>query len=168
LSLNWTNTIRYKIMWFKQIQLFQFPSNTRFIADNLAKQLEPFLFQPCLPSHASSLGWVPPLENDQGEGPLVKTINHYMMICLQIEEKILPSTVIRQELAKKVKQIEIEENRKIRSKEKLNFKDEITFTLLPRAFSKFTKLYGYIDTQTQQLIIATTNAKKKPSTLFLS
>ena len=33
-------------------------------------------------------------------------------------------------------------------------------TLLPRAFSKFTKLYAYIDTKNRRIVLGTANAKK--------
>jgi recombination associated protein RdgC len=82
------------------------------------------------------------------------------MISLQIEEKILPATVIRQELNEKIKQIKTTEHRKVGQKEKLTLKDEVTLTLLTRAFSKLTKIYAYIDTKNQWLVLGTTNAKK--------
>jgi recombination associated protein RdgC len=103
-------------------------------------------------------GWRSPVDEDGA--PLVQSINGYMMICLQIEEKILPPIVIRQELAKKIKRIEESENRKVGQKEKYAFQDEIRATLLPRAFSKLTKVYAYIDTKNHWLILGIANAKK--------
>lgn len=44
--------------------------------------------------------------------------------------------------------------------EKMSLKDEITMTLLPRAFSKHSKIYGYIDVKHNWLIIGTSNTKK--------
>jgi recombination associated protein RdgC len=145
-------------MWFKQIQLFQLTESIGNQPKELEKNLELLAFRPCLPSMSSSMGWVPPI--DEENAPLVQAINGYMMICLQIEEKILPATVIRQELAEKIKKIEAHEDRKVRAKEKLSLKDEIILTLLPRAFSKLTRLYGYIDTKQHCLILGTANAKK--------
>ena len=82
------------------------------------------------------------------------------MVCLQIEEKILPPIVIRQELAKKIKKTEASENRKVGQKEKYALKDSMTSMLLPRAFSKLTKVYAYIDTKNHRLVLGTTNEKK--------
>jgi recombination associated protein RdgC len=106
----------------------------------------------------ASIGWVAPI--DEIDSPLARSLNGCIMLCLQIEEKILPASVIRYELHEKIKAIELMENRKVYHKEKLSLKDEITLTLLPRAFSKYTKLYGYIDTRNQWLILDTNNAKK--------
>jgi recombination associated protein RdgC len=83
-----------------------------------------------------------------------------MMICLQIEEKILPATVIRQELSKKIKEIAQLRGRKVSQKEIQALKDDVTHSLLPRAFSKLTRVYAYIDTKNQWLVIDTASAPK--------
>lgn len=145
-------------MWFKQVQLFELKNASKYTSDNLIKKLEELAFRPCLPSMQSSIGWVPPID-DEGV-PLVLAVNGYLMMCLQVEEKILPATVIRQELNQKVKQIELQDDRKVRQREKLALKDELMLTLLPRAFTKFTRYYAYIDTKNNYLVFNTTQAKK--------
>lgn len=147
-------------MWFKQVQLLQFTSTLELSTNALLEKLTPFSFKPCLPSMESSLGWVSPFDTDDEFAPLTRSINGYIMLCLQTEDKILPAAVIRHELDKKIKKVELEENRKVRQNEKLAWKDEIKVTLLPRAFSKFTKLYAYIDTKHRRLVLGTANAKK--------
>jgi recombination associated protein RdgC len=144
-------------MWFKQIQLFQL-STTSYAIPKLLENLKALDFTPCLPSFPSSLGWVSPLGEDAA--PLLHATNAYIMLCLQIEEKILPATVIRQAINDKVKSIENSEGRKVYQKEKLSIKDEVTLTLLPRAFSRFTQIYAYIDTRNHWLVLNTTNAAK--------
>lgn len=143
-------------MWFKQIQLFQLKSSA-YSMDTLSDKVQALSFIPCFPSTPSSIGWVTPIDED--EGPLIRSINGYIMLCMQVEEKILPATVIRQELDVKIKKLEALDSRKIRSKEKLSLKDEVTTTLLPRAFSKLTKIYGYIDTKNHWLVLNTVSTK---------
>ncbi len=152
-------------MWFKQVQLFQLTDSLRLTVDQLIERLEPLAFTSCLPSMPSSIGWVSPVDEDGA--PLVRAVNGCMMLCMQIEEKILPAAVIRQELMDKVKQIESDEGRKVYQKQKLSLKDEITMTLLPRAFSKFTRFYAYIDTKNQWLVIGSTSEKKTEQFLSL-
>lgn len=144
-------------MWFKQIQVFQLEPAT-YSPEDLAEKLEPLAFQPCARSIASTMGWIPIL--DEEDSPLVETANNHIMLCLQVEEKILPASVISQELNEKIKLIETEEKRKVGQKQKLDIKDEIILTLLPRAFSKLTQVHGYIDTKNHWLILGTTNPKK--------
>jgi len=146
-------------MWFKQVQLFDVShSVSSYSAEKLIEKLQALAFKPCLPSLPSSAGWVPPA--DEEGASLVRIINACCMICLQIEEKILPATVIRQALAEKIKQIELAEDRKVYQKEKLALKDEIILTLLPRAFTKTTRIYAYLDTKNNWLLLGTSNQKK--------
>src|SRR3990167_9697199 len=115
-------------MWFKQIQLFQINGKLDLSSNSLMEKLEPLAFRSCLPSMEMSSGWVSPLDTDDEDASLIRSINEYVMLCLQIEEKILPATVILHELANKIKKIERDEDRKIRQKEKLSLKDEIKMT----------------------------------------
>lgn len=145
-------------MWFKQIQIFQLTDSLRYSLEEFAQRLAPLAFTSCFPSMPFSMGWVSPV--DENGAPLVRILNGCIMLCLQVEEKILPAAVIRQELAEKVKQIEATEGRKVYQKQKLALKDEIILTLLPRAFSKLTRIYAYIDTRHQWLVLGTTQEKR--------
>lgn len=151
-------------MWFKQIQIYKLPKFLDTETQRLAKQLEPLAFTSCSLSMPYSAGWVSPID-EEGEA-LVRGLNGYVMLCMQVEEKILPAAVISQTLAEQVKQIEAQEERKMTQKEKASLKEELTLTLLPRAFSKQTRFYGYIDTRNRWLILGT--AHKKGTELFLS
>jgi recombination associated protein RdgC len=147
-------------MWFKQAQFFQLAEPISYDADALAAKLDQLAFTPCLPSLPSSHGWVCPVEGGSEDGPLVHAASGYMMFCLQIEEKILPGSVIRQTVTEKVKELETVGERKIGSKEKANLKEQITFSLLPRAFSRFIRIYAYIDTKSQFMALSTVNTAK--------
>ena len=103
---------------------------------------------------------MPPVGEIEAEDPLVRDVGGNLMLCVQFEEKILPATVINQHVAARVKEIEHNEDRRVRQKEKLSIKDDITVTLMPRAFTKFSKVYAYIDTHNNWLVINTTSAAK--------
>lgn len=151
-------------MWFRQIQIFQLTSPMQSSPNALAEKLEPLEFKPCLPSMPSSMGWVSPI--DEEHAPLTRGINGCIMFCLQLEDKILPASVVTQALKDKIKMIEKNEARKMRQKEKLSYKDEVTQTLLPRAFTKFTRINAYIDTRNGWLILNSTSPAK--TELFLT
>jgi recombination associated protein RdgC len=112
------------------------------------------------------MGWVSPIE--QGDGPLVYGSKRYWIICLQFEEKLLPASVIRQAMEEKIAEIQEKESRVVRGKEKQSLKDEITQTLLPKAFTKKTRIYGYVDLEHQWLILnSNTPAKVERFIAFL-
>lgn len=152
-------------MLFKQFKPFQLSALFDCSSRNIEKYCEKFAFHPCLPSLPLSSGWVSVL--DEGDSPLIRSISNCIIICAQFEEKILPESVIRKVLLDKIKEIEKTENRKVRQKEKWSLKDEIVMTLLPRAFSKFTKVYAYLDVTQRWLILGTTNEKKTEQFLTL-
>ena len=137
-------------MVFKQATLYQC-SNFPTTSDELAEKLAPFTFVPCLPTLPITQGWVTPIQEE--DAPLVHNIPGYWIICMQFEEKVLPATVVRQELNDTIKDIEKSQGRRVRQKEKYALKDEITHTLLPRAFSKLTRVYAYLDIKNNYLVI---------------
>ena len=145
-------------MWFKQIQVFQVISHMPRNENMLDEQLERLAFKPCGLNTPFTAGWFEPIEDD--EDTYVYAYKNYLLFCLQIEEKVLPAYVIRQELKVRIKEIESTKDRKVSHKEKYAIKDDIYRMLLPQAFSRITKVYAYFDTTTKRLILNTTNAKR--------
>jgi recombination associated protein RdgC len=148
-------------MWFKQAQLFKLKNAFPYKAEELMQQLELLAFQPCLPNLPISQGWVAPVEVENA--PLVHATTDFLMICLQIEEKILPASVVKQKSKEQIKQIETNREHKISSKEKVAITQSIYNELLPKAFTKITKLYAYIDLKNNWLVLNTLNPKKTDS-----
>jgi recombination associated protein RdgC len=149
-------------MLIKQAQIFQLTDLDKLLED-LEEKLEKLEFTPCAPSTPISIGWISPLEefpDEEESDHFMYKIDSYIILCLKIEEKILPNTVVQQELKDQVKQIEYLENRKVGQKEKFILKVQITAKLLPKAFSQFTKIYAYIDLKKERLILGTVNTKK--------
>jgi recombination associated protein RdgC len=58
------------------------------------------------------------------------------MVRLKREDRLLPATVVREEVANRINQIQVAESRKVYRKEKLQITDEVTQDLLPRAFTR--------------------------------
>lgn len=144
-------------MWFKQIKVFEMLSPINQI-NCLEEQLKQLTFEPCSTNMPFATGWAAP--QDEEEGMLVYSYKHYKLICLQIEEKVVPTYVIQQELATNIKQIEINQQRTVSNKEKMILKQQIYSTLLPKAFSKINKIYAYFDLANKWLVLNTINLKK--------
>ncbi len=153
-------------MWFKQALIYQLSDPIPYRPEQLAEQLSPLVFTPCLPSFPMSQGWVSPLEQEE-TAPLSHGAQGYMMICLQIEERILPAVVIRQKLQQKIKEIETQQDYKVTQKEKYALKEEIIRTLLPKAFTKLSHIYAYFDCKNNWLILDTSNLPRAEMLLAL-
>ena len=145
-------------MWFKNLQLFQFIDQFELSAEALEQELQYHAFEPC-PTHLPrSEGWAAPLGEE--DAPLVHASNGMLLFCLKSEEKIIPAAVVKEEFDIKCKVFEKNQNRKIRKKERDELKTEVYDSLLPRAFSKSTCTYAYIDPVEGWLIVNTASASK--------
>lgn len=120
--------------WFKNAICYRFEPADDFTEERLEKTLQEKPFVPCGRHEVSRSGWTSPT------GPLsdspVFSSNGYILISYLVEEKILPSSVIRDEMDERIRVIEENEARKVYRKERQQMKDDITLELLPRAFTR--------------------------------
>ena len=144
-------------MWFKNITLFQLREPFTLTVDELEEKLSQSTFRPCLSQQMLSDGWVAPLGRKAAQ--LVHVTDGCMMLCLQIEEKVLPAAVIKENLNEKLFEIEEKDMRKVGRREKERLRDEIMLDLLPRAFTRSRKTYGYIDPRSGWLLIDSASPK---------
>ncbi len=145
-------------MWFKNIKLFQLTEKLQFDVTALEEKLQTFAFRPCTASMPQSVGWVSVTDTDPTN--LVYSAMGYKMICLKIEEKILPATVVRDQAQERIKELESMDDRKLSKRERASIKDQIYFSLIQQAFCRSTKIYAYFDIEQNWLVVNCTNAKK--------
>ena len=138
-------------MWFKNLFLYRFTQPFTLSAELLDEKLSGKAFQPVDKLSLSSTGWTEPLGHE-GE-QFVHTTNGYMMVCLRKEEKILPPAAIREILDARALEIEQKENRTIRGKERANLRDEVLLDMMPRAFTKNSRIFAYIDTKGGWMVV---------------
>jgi recombination associated protein RdgC len=93
--------------------------------------------------------------------------NGCMMFCVQQFDKVLPSSVINDEVDKRVAAIKEEQNRMVFGKEKSEIKDSVTIEFLPRAFVRQSKTLAYIDVKNGFLIVNTASQSKAEDVLSL-
>jgi recombination associated protein RdgC len=145
-------------MWFKNLQIYRFTKPFEMTAEALAEQLQEQAFQPCGSLDISRYGWVPPLGHHGTE--YVHAANGYIMICAKKQDKVLPAAVINEQLAEKIQEIQTAQGRSVGRKERLNLKEEISFSLLPRAFTRSTQQFAYIDPREGLLVINAASVKR--------
>lgn len=138
-------------MWFKNLTLFRFAEPVAVTAGELAEKLGHAVFYPCASQEMVSLGWVPPLGPKATD--LVHAVNGCSLLCLQVEEKVLPAAVVREAIAAKVTSIQEQQMRTVRRHEKDAIRDEIMQDLLPRAFSRRRQSHAYIDPRGGWLVV---------------
>lgn len=152
-------------MYFKNLQLYKFTRPFDTPADALEKALASFIFAPCGNQDMSKFGWVPPLSR-QSES-LVHEANGQLLLCAQLQEKILPPQVIKDILDESVQQLEGEQRRFLKKKEKDALREEIIHALLPRAFCRNSFTFMWINPAEQTIAIDTSSGKKADDILSL-
>ena len=80
---------------------------------------------------------------------------------------VLPTTVIREHTAERIKDLEQEQHRKIGSREKRALSDQVMIQLLPQAFIKSAFTYAYIDCRNHWLVIDTSSQAKAENFVIL-
>ena len=145
-------------MWFKNLKIYRFSQPFSLSVDDLEAQLAAQAFQPCAATQPSSYGWVAPLGNDGTQ--FTHTIGKTTMICARKEERILPASVINDNLNEKLDAIEVESGRRPVGKFKQIIKDELIIDLLPKAFTRSRRTYAYLDQTTQLLVVDSASNNK--------
>ncbi|EAO8183679.1 recombination-associated protein RdgC [Salmonella enterica] len=117
----------------------------------LADELEKLRFTPCTSRDFSTCGWVPPL--DELSDQLYHFANGQLLLTLRKEEKILPKPVITDELKKRVAKLESEQGRRLKKTEKDSIRDDVIYSLLPRAFTKNNTISIWINTPSSLVVV---------------
>lgn len=144
-------------MWFKQISFYPININQLPEADTLANKLNSSEFAPITGLDWFSEGFAAP----HGFSPeLLFPADFTWLVSLKRSDKVLPASVIREFLDEKVAEIQENENRKIGKKEKNELKEQITDDLLPRAFTRSSRLYALCDTRHGFLFVNHASANK--------
>ncbi|RPE03538.1 recombination-associated protein RdgC [Candidatus Pantoea deserta] len=153
------------MLWFKNMMVYRLNREIPLSADDMEKQLEAYTFSPCGSQDMSKTGWVSPMGNRSDA--LTHVNNGQIVICARKEEKILPSPVVKQALEAKISKLEAEQSRKLKKTEKDALKDEVLHSLLPRAFSRLSQTFIWIDTVNNLIMVDCASAKKAEDTLAL-
>lgn len=137
-------------MWFRNLQIFRLTSDWAYDTDSLADALRKGLFQGCGATDRVARGWVPP----RGEaGELVFSMQHQQLIALGVEQKLLPTSVVRQYAQAKLVEIEAAQGYKPGRKQTREVIDQLEVELLPRAFVKRGLTYVWIDPVNRWLLV---------------
>ncbi|BEV70588.1 MULTISPECIES: recombination-associated protein RdgC [unclassified Paludibacterium] len=144
-------------MWFKQLSFYRLNDQSVPDSAQLSAALEKSPFQPCTGLDWFSEGWVNPAHHLDLP---VFGARQRLLVSLKREDKVLPGAVIRDFVELKASEIEAAEHRKVGRKEKQALKEQITDDLLPRAFTRASRLSAYLDTERRWLMVDSGTASK--------
>jgi recombination associated protein RdgC len=139
---------------FKNLILYRY--TTKFA--DIEKELKAAAFRPCEATQNESSGWVPPRGEDHGA--YCESIASNWILRYQVEQKILPSAVVRLAASERAKNIEAASGRKLSNGAMRDLREQIYLELLPRAFTKRSASYVWLQPSTGLLAVEASSAKK--------
>jgi len=117
---------------------------------------EPFV--PCGATQPTSSGWTPP--RGVVHAPLVESIGGQWLTKLMVEQKVLPSSVVKRRTDEIAHHIELQTGRKPGKKQQKELKEQATLELLPMAFTKQSAAQAWIDPERRLLILDAGSASR--------
>lgn len=133
-------------MWFKSLHLYRLHAASAVAVEQLAEQMACYASKPLGNSDARCIGWAAPAGR-LGGGQLIHELQGHRLLSALRQERLLPASVVKEEVDEQVADIEAREGRKVTRKEKTALKEQITEALLPRAFVRQQKIDMWWDTE---------------------
>jgi recombination associated protein RdgC len=152
------------MQWFRNIQLYRLPAEYRTpTTELLNQQLTQKKFRGCSSSELTTQGWVAPAKH--APDLLAYPQQGAVLIRLQTEEKLLPTSVVKQFVEDKIAEIEAHDHRKVGKKERRELMENTRQELLPRAFSRQRSTMAIIDLQHHFIMVDSANATRAEALL---
>jgi len=145
-------------MWFKNLQIYRLSEPFELDGDALNEKLAEQPARECGAMETYSYGWERPLgrKGDQ----LIHPSGACLMVSARKVEKVLPAGVINDFVRQRAEEVEDNEGRPVRRRERLEIKEQVIAELLPQAFVQSHQTYAYIDTRGGWLVVDAASEKK--------
>lgn len=134
---------------FRNLRLYRLPNGISSSPASLADQLATGAFRVCGASEARSAGWTDP-HHDTG---LVFALEKQLLLTYMSEDKILPSSYVARCVEAKAEELEEQQGFKPGRKQRMEIKESVIASLIPRAFTKLTRTSVWIDNKNGWLAI---------------
>ena len=153
-------------MWFKSLHLYRLHAAVAIELQQLAEQMACYTTKPLGNADARRIGWVSPAGR-LGGGQLVHELQGHRLLSALRQERMLPASVVKEEVDEQVADIEAREGRKVTRKEKAALKEQVTESLLPRAFTRSMKIDLWWDTERNLIGVNTPSRSRAEDVLDL-
>ncbi|WP_040262420.1 recombination-associated protein RdgC [Pseudomonas massiliensis] len=146
-------------MWFKNLLVYRLTQEVPFEPEALEAALASKPARPCASQELATYGFVAPFGKGE-DAPLLHLSQDFLLIAARKEERILPSSVVRDAVQEKIEEIETEQMRKVYKKEREQIKDEIIQAFLPRAFIRRSSTFAAIAPKQGLILVNSASAKR--------
>jgi recombination associated protein RdgC len=149
---------------YRNLTLMRFSPAVANDLKRLEEALGDHRLRPCGPLEMGTRGFVPPIGRGE-DAAMTHGVNQFTQCVIGAEEKLLPASVVNDELQRKVQKIAEEEGRKVGARERKRLKEDILTELLPRAFVRSSRLGAYVDTKNGWVVLDTSSRKSAESAI---
>jgi recombination associated protein RdgC len=144
-------------MWFRNLTMFRFSAAVAKTLKSLEADLGEKRLRPCGPIELATRGFISPY--GRAEDVLVHRVSKFALITVGGEDKLLPNSVINEELSTRLQTLAEKTGRRVGSRERKRLKEEVLTDLLPRAFIRLSKRNAYLDIENGWLVVDTASRK---------
>lgn len=141
---------------FRNVRFFRLENEWPENEEALSQALEKASFKPCGPLTERSSGWVP-VYPDAGD-LLARRLNGADLIKLRSQSRVLPPSVINEELEERIEAFRDRMQEAPSPREKRRMKAEARDELLPKAMLKSDRIWGFVDLKEKIIGIDTAQA----------
>ena len=152
-------------MWFKHLHLYRLHDAPPLDAVDFGIALGEQAFRPLGGSEARRMGWSAPAGRSSQQ--LVHEINGHRLLSALHQERLLPASVVREEVEARAAEQEATEGRPLRRQEKQALKEQVYEEFLPRAFVRTKRIDLWWDTQHQLIGVNASSRTAAESVLDL-
>jgi len=120
--------------------------------ESLEQALQAARFLPCGATQADASGWAPP--RGKKSAVLAELVGGHLILKLCTERRALPASAVKAALEERIEKYRQETgNERVGARLKKEFKEEIVFELLPRAFTKRSNTLLWLDAANRFLVV---------------
>ena len=143
---------------FKNLIVYRIGPGWAANSAELEAGLEKMIFVECGPTQPVSAGWAPP--RGVAHAPLLESVGGQWLMKLVVEQRVVPSAVIKRRLDERAAQIEKATGRKPGKKQQKELKEEVMLDLLPQAFTKQAAIRVWLNPKDRLLLIDASSPAK--------
>lgn len=138
----------------KNARIYRFTEPMTIVSAALEDRLQAHPFRPCGPLESMTMGFVPPPQT-QESGALVHPCGDFLLLCVRIQERLLPAAALADALAARIATIEAQELRTLGRAERKRLRTAIADEMLPQVFPQSKRVLLYLDRRADLLVVDT-------------
>lgn len=143
---------------FKNSRIYNVIEAPSFSTEELEEAMEGQSAKDLSKAQSKATGWTPP--GGRKSDTLVHEVQAQRLMAVMTQQRVLPASVIKDELSERADALETSRGEKVTAKERASLKEEITAELMPRAFVKKTVTLVWWDMRRNRIVVDATSAAR--------